>query len=71
MTENLVLTTGPSEQGVVSLLDLDPTQLGEFVMELGEPRFRAQQVWDWLYKQYVADFAAMTNLPKSLRQRLD
>jgi 23S rRNA (adenine2503-C2)-methyltransferase len=36
----------------------------------GEPKFRARQVWDWLYDKHVADFDAMTNLSKALRERL-
>ena len=34
------------------------------------PRFRADQVWEWLYKKLAADPVEMTNLPKALRQRL-
>src|SRR5690606_36114761 len=30
------------------------------------PRFRAAQIFDWLYVKRVTDFAAMTNLPKQL-----
>ena len=58
------------ENNRVSLLDFDQEQLDDFFAELGEPRFRAQQVWDWIYRQYAGDFAAMTNLPKELRQEL-
>ena len=36
----------------------------------GEPRYRVDQVWDGLYTQ-LADPADITNLPKSLRTRLD
>jgi len=35
--------------------------------EAGQPRFRARQVVDWLYKHRVADFDGMTNLPQALR----
>lgn len=35
------------------------------------PRFRAAQIFDWLYVKRVTDFAAMTNLPKQLRAQLD
>jgi 23S rRNA (adenine2503-C2)-methyltransferase len=37
--------------------------------EFGEQKFRAKQIFDWIYKG--ASFAEMSNLPKSLRQRLD
>lgn len=52
------------------LLDLDRTQLTDFVVSLGEPKFRAAQLWDWIYKRFAGDFEAMHNLPKSLRAKL-
>ena len=36
----------------------------------GQPRFRAKQVWRWLYERGATDFASMTDLPKDLRERL-
>lgn len=36
----------------------------------GLPRFRAAQIFDWLYAKRVTDVDAMTNLPKDLRQKL-
>ena len=36
----------------------------------GEPKFRAQQIWDWLYHHHVNSFSNMTNIPKTLQQRL-
>ncbi len=38
--------------------------------EMGEPRFRAKQVYDWLWKRGARSFEAMTNLPKPLRREL-
>lgn len=52
------------------LLNLSSTELKELLGDWGEPTYRAKQVESWLYNQYVADTQAMTNLPKSLRQRL-
>ena len=37
---------------------------------LGEPRFRAAQVWQWLWQKMARDFEEMTNVSKSARQRL-
>jgi 23S rRNA (adenine2503-C2)-methyltransferase len=59
----------PSTQ-TVSLLDLSHDQLADLLAGWGEPRFRANQVWEWLYKKLAADPAEMTNLPKVLRERL-
>ena len=54
----------------VSLLDFSLPELEAFLADLGQPKFRARQVWEWIYKRYVADFDAMTNLPKPLREQL-
>lgn len=54
-----------------NLYDLDFAELSQWMNELGEPDYRAQQIWEWLYQHYVADFERMTNLPKTLRRRLD
>lgn len=37
----------------------------------GEPKFRATQVYEWLWKKFVSDFSEMTNLSKSLRVNLE
>jgi 23S rRNA (adenine2503-C2)-methyltransferase len=55
-------------------MDLKDLTLDELRAELkgwGEPSFRAGQVFDWIYKKGANSFAAMTDLPKSLRQRLE
>lgn len=51
--------------------DLSFKELAEELKDLGEPSYRAGQVFDWLYKRGVASFEAFTNLPKSLRLRLE
>ena len=38
--------------------------------QIGAPRFHASQIFSWIYRHGVTDFAAMTNLPASLRERL-
>jgi 23S rRNA (adenine2503-C2)-methyltransferase len=54
----------------LSLLDFSLPELETLLADLGQPKFRARQVWEWIYKRYVADFDAMTNLPKPLREQL-
>ncbi|MBQ1405885.1 MAG: 23S rRNA (adenine(2503)-C(2))-methyltransferase RlmN [Oscillospiraceae bacterium] len=39
------------------------------MLDLGEPKFRGKQVYSWLHRA-APDFAAMTNLPRSLREKL-
>ena len=38
---------------------------------LGEKKFRARQVWEWLWKKGVRSFDDMSNLSKALREQLD
>ena len=54
-----------------SLLEMDQAQLADYLAAWGQPRFRARQVWEWIYKRFAGDFAAMTNLPKELRAQLE
>ncbi len=57
-------------QQKTDLLALTLPQLQQWFVEQGEAPFRAQQVYRWLYQQLVTDFVTMTNLPKTLRQKL-
>lgn len=52
------------------LLSLSLPQLQAWLAERGEASFRAQQIYNWLYRGLVTDFAQMTNLPLALRERL-
>ncbi len=53
-----------------NLYDLSFDELRTLVKELGQPEFRAQQIWEWMYQHYAASFESMTNLPRPLRQQL-
>lgn len=55
---------------MINLYALTQDQLTDLITGWGEPKFRARQLWTWLYDQRVDSFDAMTNLPKSLRERL-
>ncbi len=52
------------------LFSLSDAELQKFVMDLGQPKFRAAQIRDWL-NCGAPDFGAMKNLPESLRTQLD
>jgi 23S rRNA (adenine2503-C2)-methyltransferase len=54
----------------IQLLDLTKEELRTLLIEWGEPRYRADQVWRWLYRRFAAVPEEMTDLPKSLRARL-
>lgn len=45
-------------------------QLEAFFVEKGEPRFRARQVYQWLWEKSVHDFSQMSNLSLPLREML-
>ncbi len=55
---------------LTNLLDLDPAQLVAYCGELGEKPFRARQLQRWMHVFGVSDFDAMTDLAKSLREKL-
>src|SRR5438128_7244448 len=52
------------------LLSLTLPQMQEWLLERGEPPFRAKQLYSWLYQRLVTDFSVMSNLPQHLRNRL-
>ena len=49
--------------------NLTLAELEQTMLDLGEPKFRGKQVYSWLHRA-APDFAAMTNLPLSLREKL-
>ncbi len=53
-----------------NLLDLDPPALTRWCDELGEKPFRARQLQRWIHQFGEHDFEAMTDLAKSLREKL-
>ena len=55
---------------LTNLLDLDPAQLVAYCNTLGEKPFRAKQLQRWIHQFGASDFAAMTDLAKSLRDKL-
>lgn len=52
------------------ILDLSPADLARVVSELGEPSFRARQLWSAIYRNLTPSFAEMTSLARSLRGAL-
>ncbi len=54
---------------MINLLDLKLNQMEELIESWGFPKFRAKQIFGWLYKGAV-DFQQMTNVPKAVIERL-
>ena len=55
---------------LTNLLDLDPAQLIAYCDELGEKPFRAKQLQRWIHQFGASNFEDMTDLAKSLREKL-
>lgn len=49
---------------------MDLEKLTSFVASLGEKPFRAKQLYEWMHKKLASDYDEMTNLPKSLKEKL-
>jgi len=56
--------------GKVNLVGLDRDQMAAALAEMGAERFRARQLWQWVYNRGATDFDSMTNLAKSFRASL-
>ena len=54
----------------INLLDFDLEGLVAWCGQLGEKRFRATQLFRWIHQKGVSDFAQMSDLAKSLREKL-
>jgi len=57
-------------KGSKNIRQLNLTELESFFESMGEKKFRAKQVWEWLWQKHAHSFAEMTNLSKELRQKL-
>jgi 23S rRNA (adenine2503-C2)-methyltransferase len=56
--------------GKTDIKSLTPEKLEQFFIQIGEPRYRAKQVFAWLHKN-VSSFEEMTDLSLSLRGKLE
>ncbi|MCI5740807.1 MAG: 23S rRNA (adenine(2503)-C(2))-methyltransferase RlmN [Lachnospiraceae bacterium] len=46
-------------------------ELQEYMLSIGEKKFRAKQVYEWLHQKQVQSFVEMTNLSKDLQKKLE
>jgi len=70
MTTTPPAFTDPPPPARPHLLGLTPTELQAWLAPLGQPRYRAQQIGEWIFQRGATSFDAMTNLPKALRAQL-
>ncbi len=54
-----------------SIYDMSLVDLEDYFESLGEKKFKARQVFDWLYKKRVSNFFEMTNMKKDLIVKLN
>ncbi|MCK9408194.1 MAG: 23S rRNA (adenine(2503)-C(2))-methyltransferase RlmN [Bacteroidetes bacterium] len=54
----------------LNLKGLSQSAIERYVVSIGEPKYRAAQIYQWLYKYRESSFEDMTNLPVPLRQKL-
>ena len=54
-----------------SIYGLTRDELIDWAVEHGEKKFRATQIWDWLYKKRVQSFEEMTNISKDFIAKLN
>lgn len=54
----------------MNIRNLTREQVQEYTDNLGEMKFRGQQIWEWLWVKHAHRFEEMTNLSKELRQKL-
>lgn len=54
----------------VNLLEFDLDGLAAYCEQLGEKRFRATQLFRWIHQRGASDFSQMSDLAKSLREKL-
>ncbi len=57
-------------QSKPDLKSMTALQLSDYMESIGEKRFRAKQLFEWMHVRRAASFDDMTNLPKQLRDRL-
>jgi 23S rRNA (adenine2503-C2)-methyltransferase len=54
----------------IDIAETDLHELESVLAELGHPRFHARQIFQWIYKRGLSDFAQMSDLPRELRAHL-
>ena len=57
--------------GKTAITGLTKEELELKILEMGQPRYRAGQVMEWIYDKRVNRFSEMTNLPDNLRSELN
>lgn len=49
---------------------MTPSEVSGLIVSLGDKKFRAKQIYQWMHQKLVASYDEMTNVPAALRQKL-
>ncbi|SFB74528.1 23S rRNA (adenine(2503)-C(2))-methyltransferase RlmN [Butyrivibrio sp. YAB3001] len=55
--------------GKIDIKSLDLEELGSKIRELGEPAFRAKQLYEWMHVKMARNYDEMTNISKALKEK--
>ena len=55
----------------IDIKSLNFDELTAFIKEIGEPAFRAKQLYDWMHVKRARNYDEMKNIPKSLKEKLE
>ena len=64
----MVSISQPSEKIDIASFGLE--ELSAYIKSIGQPSYRAGQIFSWLHRKLVSSFDEMSDLPKALRERL-
>ncbi len=56
---------------MMNIYGIKRMDLEEYFLQMGEKKFKATQIYEWLYDKKVSSFAEMTNIKKELQEKLD
>ncbi|MDH3737952.1 MAG: 23S rRNA (adenine(2503)-C(2))-methyltransferase RlmN [Alphaproteobacteria bacterium] len=69
-TSDIFAPPGTAAGTLPNLIGMSRDDMAAALAEMGEPRFRGDQLFQWVYNRGVTDFDAMTNMTKALRAAL-
>jgi len=59
------------EPARIDIRKLSKSELDQFIVDKGLPKFKSNQIWEWIWKKRKTDFQSMRNLPKDLISALE
>lgn len=66
-----ISVSGDNPEELLPLLGMDRAEIEALVVSMGEPAYRAGQIYSWIYGKRASDFGSMTSLGKGTRGALE